>query len=120
MFNCILQYIYSDHYHIGEQSMEFYVMLLKYSDYFLLPRLTSMCTKEIKPFVTIKNVLQVLLIAYSHNAPVLEEYCIYFYCKNEDKIRQSPEYRLFKKYVDFGLMAKLNELFSEYKTENLI
>ena len=73
--------------------MEFYVLLLKYSDYFLLPRLTAICTNEIKKFVTEKNVLQTLLIAMSHNAPALEEYCVYFFCKNEGKIKNGQEYR---------------------------
>lgn len=38
-FNCIIQYLYSDHFYIGQQSIEFFLQLMIYSDYFLIPRL---------------------------------------------------------------------------------
>lgn len=38
-FNCIIQYLYSDHFYIGQQSIEFFLQLFIYADYFLIPRL---------------------------------------------------------------------------------
>ena len=38
-FNCMIQYLYSDHFYIGQQSIEFFLQLMIYSDYFLIPRL---------------------------------------------------------------------------------
>ena len=38
------------------------MQMLIYSDYFMIPRLVQICTKYIKGYVTLKNVLCVLLL----------------------------------------------------------
>jgi hypothetical protein len=38
-FNCIVQYLYSDHFYIYQYSIEFFIQLLIYADYFMLPRI---------------------------------------------------------------------------------
>ena len=62
-FNAIIMYLYSDHFYIGEHSIEFFLYLLIYSDYFMIDRVVQLATKYIKSFVNIHNVLSVYLIA---------------------------------------------------------
>jgi len=38
-FNCIIQYLYSDNFLIGQQGAEFFIRLMIYADYFMLQRL---------------------------------------------------------------------------------
>jgi hypothetical protein len=42
-FSCIIQYIYSDHFYIPKQDPEFFIKLMVYADYFMLPRLVDIC-----------------------------------------------------------------------------
>jgi hypothetical protein len=85
-FNCIIQYIYSDHFYIGQQDIDFFIRLMIYADYFMLSRLQQICSKYIKEFVNCGNVLPVLMIAHAHNANDLEEFCIDYLCLNEQNI----------------------------------
>ena len=67
-FSCIIQYIYSDHFYIQRQEPEFYVKLLIFADYFMLPRLIDICASYLKGFVNLKTVLNLYLLAHAHNA----------------------------------------------------
>lgn len=68
-----------------------------YSDYFMITRLALHCATYIKKFVTMSNVLSVLLIAHAHNNSDLENFCINFICLNEAKLLNSKQWRKFKK-----------------------
>jgi hypothetical protein len=96
-FNSIIQFLYSGHFYIGQQSLEFFLQLLIYSDYFMLPSLTQACTKHIKQYITCSNVLSVMLLAHAHNAEELETECLDFICLNENVILMSNEWKVFKK-----------------------
>lgn len=70
-----------------------------YADYFMISRLAHICSNYIKKFVTVANVLSILLIAHAHNSNELETFCINFICLNEVKILDSKEWRKFKEHT---------------------
>ena len=96
-FSCIIQYIYSDHFYIQKHEPEFYVKLMIYADYFMLPRLIDICSSYLKSYVNVKTVLQLMLVAHAHNAEQLEQYCIHFIALNEKEIIESRAFRHFKR-----------------------
>ncbi len=96
-FNCIIQYIYSDHFYIQRQEAEFFIRLMIYADYFMLPRLVEICSSYLKQFVNPRTALQILLIAHAHNADQLERYCINYFAINEKEILESRGWRHFKR-----------------------
>ena len=67
-FNTILEYMYSDHFHIQKHTIDFFVRLLIFADYFLLPRLVDICSRYLNPFVTVNTAVILFLVAHSHNA----------------------------------------------------
>jgi len=106
-FTCIIQYIYSDHFYIQRQEAEFFIKLLIYADYFMLPRLVEICSSYLKQFVTVKSVLQILLIALAHNAEQLEKYCLHFIILNERDVLEGRNWRLFKRNADESLVNSI-------------
>jgi hypothetical protein len=86
----IIQYIYSDQFYISTEcsSLDYFLNLLIYADYFLLPRMGQIISRQICSMVTIENVVSILLIASDHNAHQLMEYCIQFICVNEYHVSQ--------------------------------
>jgi len=96
-FNCIIQYLYSDSFYLSEHNIQFFLRLMIYADYFMITRMVQICSNYIKKFVTLQNVLSVLLIAHAHNSGDLENFCINFICLNEAKILHSREWNKFKK-----------------------
>lgn len=56
-FSCIIQYIYSDHFYIQRYDAEFFIKLMIYADYFLLPRLIDICSSYLKKYVNVKSAL---------------------------------------------------------------
>jgi|LauGreDrversion4_2_1035121.scaffolds.fasta_scaffold72321_1 hypothetical protein len=82
-FSCIIQYIYSDHFYIHRQNVEFFVKLLIFADYFMLPRLVDICSNYLKSFVNIKTVFTLLLVGNSHNADQLVNYCVHYIAMND-------------------------------------
>ena len=60
--------MYSDHFYIQRQEVDFFVKLLIYADYFMLDRLVDICSSYLKPFINVQNVLKILLVAHAHNA----------------------------------------------------
>ncbi len=85
-FNTILEYIYSDHFFIHKHSIEFFVRLLIFADYFMLPRLVEICSRYLKSFLTTSTALSLLLLAHSHTAEQLESYCVHFIAMHENEI----------------------------------
>ena len=96
-FSCIIQYIYSDHFYISRHDLEYFLRILIFADYFMLPRLVEICSSYLKNFVNSKNALHILLVAHSHNATQLEQFCINYIIVNEREIMNSREYRSFKR-----------------------
>ena len=92
-FTNIIQYIYSDHFIIRQNNIQYFITLMIYADYFMLSRLQQMCQKYIKQYVSCSNVLQVMIIAHGYNSHDLEEFCIDFLCLNEKIVLQSRQWR---------------------------
>ena len=67
----------------------FFVKLLILADYFILPRLIDICSRYLKPYVSPRTALQLLLVANSHNAEQLERYCINYIAMNYETIMLS-------------------------------
>src|SRR3569833_486044 len=103
-FTCIIQYIYSDHFYIQKQEIEFFVKLLIYADYFMLNRLVDICSSYLKQYVTVKTVLQIMLIAHAHNADQLERFCINYATLHEKDIMESRSWRQFKRQAHESLV----------------
>jgi hypothetical protein len=96
-FSCIIQYIYSDHFYIQKQDPEFFIKLLIFADYFMLPRLIDICSSYLKQYVNCKTVLKLYLLAHAHNANQLESFCINYIAMNEVEILESRLFRSFKR-----------------------
>lgn len=64
-----------------------------FADYFMISKLTNICSKYIKQFVTQKNALSVLLLSHAHNAPDLETFCLDFICLHENTLLPSKEWK---------------------------
>lgn len=95
-FNTILEYIYSDHFFIHKHSIEFFVRLLIFADYFMLPRLVEICSRYLMSFLTQNTALSLLLLAHSHNAEQLENYCVHFIAMHESEIYLTAYFKQFK------------------------
>jgi hypothetical protein len=67
-FHTILEYIYSDHFYIQRNNIEFFLKLMVFADYFILPRLVEICSLYLKPYVNQNTTLSLLLFAQAHNA----------------------------------------------------
>lgn len=107
LVQCLLQYLYSDHFYIAQQSIDFFLRLLIAADYFMVDRLRELCSKYAKEYISVTNVLPVLLIAYSHNAIELENFCLKFISLNEAEILGSSEWQTFKKHTQPRLFKTL-------------
>ena len=64
----IIQYLYSDNFIIVESNIQFYLNLMLFADYFILPRLSEICQLHLTKFVKPKNCLELYLVAQAHNA----------------------------------------------------
>jgi BTB/POZ domain len=96
MFNCLIQYIYSDHFYIHRHDVDFFIQLLVYADYFIMPRLVDICSSYLKTFVNSKTVVDILLFALAHNAQQLQRYCINFIALNEKEVTESTSFLRFR------------------------
>ena len=92
-FSCIVQYLYSDCFYCHQHSLNFYVHLMVYADFFLLPRMAKVCQKKVAQFINVHNALSVLLIANSYNCQYLSTEAIRFICRNESLILRSKEWK---------------------------
>ena len=96
-FLCIIQYLYSDKffYEESEATIEFFLSLLVFADYFLLPNLVQQCSYFVAKMISLPNVLASLLVSHAHNAQALEEFCINYICVHVPNIEQTPEWLEF-------------------------
>lgn len=67
-------------------SLDFFVKLFIYADYFMLPRLVDICSNYLKDYVNPKTALSMLLLAHAHNAEQLERYCVHYIAMHEAEI----------------------------------
>ena len=119
-FSCIIQYMYSDLFYIGRQEVEFFLKLLIFADYYMLPRLVEICSSYLKGFITSKNALHILLIAHSHNAIQLEQFCINYIVSHESEILNSREFRSFKRRAQEGLLQAIEQSLLLEKQESYV
>ncbi|CDW71485.1 kelch repeat [Stylonychia lemnae] len=119
-FSCIIQYIYSDHFYIQKYEAEFFIKLMMYADYFLLPRLIDICSSYLKKYVNEKSALQIFLLAHAHNADQLEKYCINFICLHEQEILSSRHFRNFKRKAQEQLVLTFYEKLEQEKQESYV
>lgn len=112
-FQALVQYIYSDHFFIQRNNIDFFVKLLIFADYFLLPRLVDICSSYLKQFVTVNSTFSLLLLAQSHNAAQLERYCIQFISMNESEIYQTKAFHMFRLKADPKLYTAVMQKVSE-------
>jgi len=119
-FSCIIQYIYSDHFYIQKQEPEFYIKLLIYADYFMLPRLIDICSSYLKGFVNHKTALNLYLLAHAHNADQLEGFCVNYIAMHEQEIMESRQFRLFKRKAQDSLYKRLLDSLQQEKLESFV
>lgn len=119
-FSCIIQYIYSDHFYISRHDVEYFLKLLIFADYFMLTRLVEICSSYLKSFVNTKNALHILLVAHSHNALQLEQFCINFIVSHEGEIVSSRDFRNFKRRAQEGLLKVIEENLNLEKEESYV
>jgi hypothetical protein len=83
----------------------------------MLPRLVDICSSYLKSYVTAKTLLQILLIAHSHNASQLERYCLNFFALNEKEIFESRGWRHFKRRAQESLVVSILKMLSDEQKE---
>jgi hypothetical protein len=66
----------------GPKSLNLYLTLLIYADYFALTGLVDIFSQTISDFICVKNVLPLYLIAQAHNVKTLESECTQFIAFN--------------------------------------
>lgn len=79
-FNCIIQYLYSDHFFISEHTIDFFLDLLQYADYFMIDRLKAIAAFYVQQYLTLNNLIDVFKMSQRHNSAELEQYCLQFVC----------------------------------------
>ena len=69
-FICIIQYLYSDKFSFqhSDSNIEFFMSLITFADYFLLPRLVEIASQYAFECLNLQNVLVTLLVSHIHNA----------------------------------------------------
>lgn len=95
MFLSVIQFIYTDNFSIVHHSVEFFIHLLVYADYFMLPRMVDICSGYLKSYVNSKTAIDILLFAMAHNASQLEQLCIHYIAMNQREVLESPAYQRF-------------------------
>lgn len=115
IFNCIIQYLYSDSFAIQNLEVSFFVELIVNADYFMLPRLIQICSYYIRNYITNQNVLSILLLAIAHNSPDLRSICFNYMTVNETTILYSKEWDFFKKHTDPKLFHDILVELTQFK-----
>jgi hypothetical protein len=108
----IIQYLYSDNFIITDANLLFFMNLMIYADYFMLPRLSEICQSHISRFVKPKNCLELYLVARAHNAAQLEQFCLHFIAVNEEQIKESAQWREFSGKAEQALPSIQGNLVS--------
>jgi len=84
----IIQYLYSDQFQMTEKiSLDYFLNLLIFTDYFMMPRMSQLVSSYITALISTENVTQILLVANTHNAPQLVDYCTHYICIHECDIK---------------------------------
>lgn len=86
----------------------------------MLPRLVEICSSYIKPFVNAKTVLKILLIAHAFNADQLEQFCIHYFALNEEEIKDSRDWRSFKRQTSEPLLNYFMEKLKKEQEESFL
>jgi ABC-type multidrug transport system ATPase subunit len=86
----------------------------------MLTRLVEICSSYLKGFVTTKNALNILLVAHSHNALQLEQFCINFIVSHEGEIVNSRNFRNFKRRAQEGLLKVIEQSLNQEKEESYV
>jgi hypothetical protein len=114
-FKSLIQYIYSDYFYNARNDAEYFIRFLIYADYFMLSRLVDICSNYLKQFINIQTVMQIFLIAHSHNAKKLKKFCIHYIALNEKEFFSSRMWRYFKRQATDELSDLLIKLIDKEK-----
>ena len=74
-FQAILQFLYTDTFKIDSDEMNtlsFFLNLAIFADYFMIQRLSEICSLKIAECIRVKNVVPLYFIAQAHNVTQLE------------------------------------------------
>ena len=97
-FVCIIQYLYSDHFHLSalnskpNDSLQNYIDLIIYADYFMLDRMVQIISKRLQKYISIQNILSILLISHTYNARDLSKLCLNYITMNCEQVNKSIEW----------------------------
>merc|ERR1711963_1008322 len=82
MVKILLDYVYTDFDTVSSEDPEFLCNVLVMADQLLIPRLVSICEKQLASLLTLKNVGEILQLASDFNANQLKDCCMDFVCCN--------------------------------------
>jgi len=91
VFLLLLEYIYTDQ--VGDISWDLAVHLLIAAERFLLDRLKALCEDIVRKYISVDNVVQIMMTAKAHRAEGLKDICMDFIVSNEEKIKSTAAFR---------------------------
>merc|ERR1712050_157427 len=91
VFLLLLEYIYTDQ--VGDISSDIAVHLLIAAERFLLDRLKALCEDIVRKYISLENVVQVMMTAKAHRAEGLKDICMDFIVSNEEKIKSTAAFK---------------------------
>ena len=119
-FHCIIQYLYSDHFVIHSHSLEFFLRLFVFADYFMVPRLVDICSDYLKNFVNTKTAITLLLYSLAHNASQLQRFLTYFIAQNKHEVQSSEAYKRFSHKAHPSLKEAVKEMIDKECQESYV
>jgi len=87
----LLEYIYTDQ--VGDISADLAVHLLIAAERFLLDRLKALCEDIVRKYISMENVVSIMMTAKAHRAEGLKDICMDFIVSNEEKIKSTAAFR---------------------------
>merc|ERR1712025_460314 len=91
VFLLLLEYIYTDQ--VGDISSDLAVHLLIAAERFLLDRLKALCEDIVRKYISVDNVVQIMMTAKAHRAEGLKDICMDFIVSNEENIKSTAAFR---------------------------
>jgi len=91
VFLLLLEYIYTDQ--IGDITADLAVHLLVAAERFLLDRLKALCEDIVRKYISMDNVVSIMMTAKAHRAEGLKDICMDFIVSNEEKIKSTAAFR---------------------------
>eukprot|EP00929_Paragymnodinium_shiwhaense_P010216 TRINITY_DN114758_c0_g1_i1.p1 TRINITY_DN114758_c0_g1~~TRINITY_DN114758_c0_g1_i1.p1 ORF type:complete len:515 (-),score=108.81 TRINITY_DN114758_c0_g1_i1:25-1569(-) len=91
VFLLLLEYIYTDQ--VGDISWDLAVHLLIAAERFLLDRLKALCEDIVRKYISVDNVVQIMMTAKAHRAEGLKDICMDFIVSNEENIKSTAAFR---------------------------